>query len=232
MIELIYSPRWFFGKDILIDVISIIVLSLISWSAVRFYRINRKKNYMWFSMSFLMLALAFVFKIISNFTLHYTKEIARNLGFVVIVYKTFHYSFLPYYAGYLLYRLFMLFGLYMLYSIYSKQRKEEIFLISYFLIISTYFGISAYYLFHVTALILLSLITYAYFTNYMKSGKITNRLLYYSFLIITLSQVVFAFIALNNVIYAVAEVLQLLGYGLLLITFIMVLKHGKKKRQN
>ncbi len=232
MIELIYSPRWFFGKDILIDIISIIVLSLISWSAIRFYRINRKRSYFWFSISFLMLALAFVFKITSNFTLHYTWEFARNLGFVVIVYRSFHYSFLPYYIGYLLYRLFMLFGLYVLYSIYSKPRKEEKLLVSYFLIISTYFGISDYYLFHITSLILLSMITYAYYNNYMKSRKITNRLLYYSFLTIALSQVVFAFIALNNVIYAIAEVIQLFGYVLLLITFIMVFKHGKKKRQN
>ena len=230
MIELIYSPRWFFGKDIVIDIVSIIVLSLISFTAIRFYKINRKKSYLWLFISFLMIALAFIFKIISNFTLHYTREVAQNFGFVVIVYRSFHYSFLPYYVGYLLYRLFMLFGLYALYSIYTKQKKEQIFLISYFLIVLTYFGLSAYFLFHITALILLSLITVRYLQNYRRNPTVTGKLLYYSFLIITLSQVVFAFIGLSNYVYVSAELVQLLGYILLLITFIMVLHYGKKKK--
>lgn len=230
MIELVYNPSWFFGKGIIIDIISIFVLLLISFFSIKYYKINRKKNYLWLFTSFMMISFAFVFKIITNFTFHYTKTIARNIGHLTFTYSTSHLSYLPFYAGFFFYRLLMLFGLYVLFSIYTKQKKSSIFLVSYLLIITTYFGDSAYYLFHLTALIILCMITYIYFLNYRKTKLKANSLLYISFAIITVSQVVFIFVGIKNILYAIAEIIQLIGYVMLLFTLATVLIHGKKKK--
>ena len=94
----------------------------------------------------------------------------------------------------------------------------------------TYFSHSAYYMFHLTSLVLLLLITMEYYSNHFKNKIITSRLVTYSFSIITLSQIVFIFVNLNPLIYVIAECVQLIGYAILLLAFIMVLKYGKKKK--
>jgi len=231
MIQLVYNPHWFYGKDIIIDIVSIFVLFLIAFFSIKFYKLNkRNKNYLFLALSFIFIGCSFIFKIITNFTIYYHILETRRIGFMTFTYNAVNSSHILFFVGFLMYRLLMLFGLYMLYSIYLKQQKSNIFLISYLIIISTYFSSSAYYLFHVTSLFFLVIITYRYLKNYKKNRDFTTKLLAYSFGMITLSQVVFVFVAINTFLYVIAELIQLASYISLLITFIMVLRHGKKKK--
>ena len=62
-------------------------------------------------------------------------------------------------------------------------------------------------------------------------NKYSNTLyLFISFGIIALSQFVFIFTSSNPILYAVAELIQLVGYLFLLYTFVMVLRNAKKKK--
>ncbi len=231
MIQLVYNPHWFYGKDIIIDIVSIFVLFLIAFFSIKFYKLNkRNKNYLFLALSFIFIGCSFIFKIITNFTIYYHVLETRRIGFMTFTYNAVNSSHILFFVGFLMYRLLMLFGLYMLYSIYLKQQKSNIFLISYLIIISTYFSSSTYYLFHITSLFFLVIITYRYLKNYKKNRDSTTKLLAYSFGMITLSQVVFVFVAINTFLYVIAELIQLASYISLLITFIMVLRHGKKKK--
>ncbi|MFQ5474221.1 MAG: hypothetical protein ACE5DM_00125 [Candidatus Nanoarchaeia archaeon] len=231
MIELVYSPKWFYGKDIVIDLVSILVLSLIAFFSIRCYRINRNKKHLLLASSFILMALAFMFKIITNFTIYYHVVETRQWGLLTLAYSSLRASSVLFIIGFFVYRILMLLGLYVLHSTYTKQSRANIVLVLYLLLVSTYFSSSAYYMFHVTALVLLSIITLTYHSNYKKSRHETNRLLFYSFSMITLSQLVFIFIEINPVLYVIADLIQLTGYAGLLITFIKVLKDGKKKRK-
>ncbi len=232
MVELIYSPKWFFDKDIIIDIVSVFVLSLIAYFAMRFYKINKEnKNYLVFAGSFMIMALSFLFKIITNFTLYHQVFMTRQVGFMIFTYSAFKSTDILFTFGFLIYRMLMLTGLFMLYSIYSGTKKTDIFLIIYLILISTYFSRSAYYVFHMTSLIFLVVITTQYWKNYRKIGHDSNRWLFYSFSSITLSQVIFIFIGLDIHIYVIAEIVQLVGYFALLVAFIKVFEDGKKKRK-
>jgi len=219
---------WIFGKDIPIDLLSIFVLSLIGIFALRFYFINKeKKSNLYLALSFFMIALSFAFKILANYTAY------SQTRFFEIIVSTFalkaHDAL--YFIGAFFYRSLMLIGLYFLYSIYQKKQNKASMIIIVFLILSSmYFTYNAYYIFHAASLIFLSLLTYEYFKNYKANKEITTHLLFYSFLIISISQVFFMFISLNQIFYAGAEIMQLFGYMLLLITFILVLKHSKKRK--
>ncbi len=231
MIELIYSPKWFYGKDILIDIISIFVLLLISYFSMKYYKINSKnKNYIFFASSFWVIALAFIFKIITNFTLYYNIVQTKHLGLLTVAYNTLQSSNILFSAGFLLYRILMLIGLFMLYSLYAKNKTPNIILTVYFILVLSYFSMSTYYVFHATALIILLIITFQYWKNYKKEKQPNNKWLLYSFLLISLSQILFIFIGVTTLFYVIAELIQLLGYIVLLITFFKVLKYGKKKR--
>lgn len=231
MIELIYSPQWFYGKDIIIDIISILVLISIAIFSVKYYKINTKnKNYFYLASSFFILALSFMFKILTNFTIYYKILTTRQIGFVTLTYQTIRSTDTLFFVGFLLYRILTLIGLYILYSIYQKQTKSNILIIVYLILVLTYFSQSAYYIFHLTSLLLLAFITSQYYKNYQKRKQYETKLLAYSFAIITISQLLFIFIRLNLHFYVIAEIVQLIGYIGLLCTFIMVLIYGKKKK--
>ncbi|MBS3136751.1 hypothetical protein J4401_07405 [Candidatus Woesearchaeota archaeon] len=230
MIELVYSPNWFHGKDIIIDTVSIVVLSLIAFFSIRCYRIDKEnKNYLYLAISFIVIAFSFLFSIITNFTIYYKSIETANLGFLTLTYQAMRSTDILFFIGYLMHRILMLSGLFMLYCIYDKHSKSGMFLGLYLILVSTYFSRSAYYIFHLTMLVMLLIITLQYWKNYRKVMNKTSKWLFYGFSLITLSQIVFIFINTNPLLYVAAEIIQLLGYIGLLITFIKVLKDGKKK---
>lgn len=231
MIELVFSPKWFYGKDIVIDIFSIIVLALISVFSIKSYKLNKKnKNYLWFGTSFITLGVSFLFKILTNFTIYYNVIDTKTLGFFTFTYKTIQTSDILFSIGFLCYMFLTLLGFFILYEIYQKKHlKQDILLILFFIIVISYFSTSKYFIFHLTSFLFLLLISTNYLENYHKKRKITSKLLALSFLIITLSQLIFIFVNLNKLFYVIAELIQLVGYILLLFTFIGVLKNAKKK---
>lgn len=231
MFDLIFSPYWFYDKDILIDIFSVIVLGFIALFARKCYILSNKKNYRFLYISFFLLALAFIFKSLTNLTIYHTVTQTKQVGFLVYTYEIVKtYDMIPY-IGFLLYRVLTLFGLYMLYLIYDdKQSVPTKILICFLLIFSTYFSHSAYYVFHVTSLFLLGAISWYYTQNYCRTRTSSAKMLMTSFWIITLSQIIFVFVKLHKLLYVAAEFVQLTGYLLLLLTFIKVLRDGKKTR--
>jgi len=75
---------------------------------------------------------------------------------------------------------------------------------------------------------MLFFITLNYFEKYRESKRRTTLLLMISFAIIAVSQIIFYCMKFDEIFYAVAEIVQLFGYVLLLITFVMILLYGHK----
>ena len=232
MIRVIYSPQWFYGKDIVIDLVSVFVLLLIAFFSFKYYKIRKNKNYVYFGLSFILLSVSFLFKILTNFTIYFHVLETKNIGFLSLTYQTIKTSDVLFIVGFLIYRLLTLFGLYMLYSVYYDQPKTNIFLIAYLILVSTYFTQSAYYIFHLTSLILLVLLTIQYSKTYIKNKNNATRMLASSFGIITASQILSIFVSISTKFYVFAEIIQLIGYVILLFSFLTVLRHGKKKNKD
>jgi len=214
-----------------LNFIGVTVLSLIAYFSLRYYFLNKKnKKHLFFALSFFVMALSFFFKIITNFTLYSRAVRITHIGFLTLTYSSVHASGILFYVGFLIHRILMLTGLFILYLIYSRNSKSGNVLIFYLILLSTYFSKSAYYVFHLTALMFLLIITLQYVIVYRAVKRNANKWLLFSFGLITLSQIIFVFVKLNSFYYVLAETVQLLGYLALLITFIKVLFYGKKKR--
>ena len=232
MVQVVFSPKWFWGKDILIDSIALAVLLLIAIFATKYYRIKKSKNYLYLALSFYLIALSFFSKILINFTIYYQvlhTQIIGSIEYTQVILKS---SEILSISGLFFYRLFMLLGLFTLYSIYEKQFKANIILMVYFIIISISFSKEEYYIFYLTSLILLGIISNRYYQNYRNNKEKTSGMLAASFSVITLSQIFFMLVNFTKHFYVVGEVIQLIGYIALLITFITVLKHGREKNKN
>jgi hypothetical protein len=230
--HIIFSPRWFYGGDIIIDAVSMLVLILIAFFTIRSYFISKNRKYLFLTLSFLIISLAFLFKIMMNFTVYYEIIETKTIGFADLTYERWISSDNLFYLGMLFSRLLILLGAYLLYSIYTNQDKLSTILTSFLMAVAIFCSRASSFIFYSTSFLLFLLISIKLGEIYRKSKYNKTKLLISSFIIITLSQLMFLFLEINSLYYVIAEGIQLLGYIMLLITFIMVRKHGKEKIQD
>lgn len=231
MVQVVFSPKWFWGKDIFIDSVSAFVLILIAIFVTRYYRINKSRNYLYFAISFYLIALSFLSKILINFTVYYQVLHTQVIGSMQYAHTILKSSEILAISGLFFYRLLNLAGLFMLYSIYEKQSKANILLMTFFIITSVFLSKEEYYMFYVLSFILLGIITNRYYQNYRRNKKKETAMLAASFAVITLSQLPFMLVSFTKHLYVAGEAMQLIGYTILLFTFVSVLKHGREKNK-
>jgi hypothetical protein len=230
--HIIFSPRWFYGGDIIIDAVSMFVLLLIAFFTIRAYLISKNKKYLYLGLSFLIISTAFLFEILMNFTIYYKIIETRRIGIAEITIERWVSSDNLVYIGTLLSRLLVLIGAYLLYLIYTDQDKLTTILTSFLLAVTVFCSRGSHIIFFSTSFMLFLLISIKLSKIYRKSKHSKTKLLISSFIIIALSQLMFLFLEIDSLSYVIAEGIQLFGYVLMLITFIMVLRHGKEKIQD
>ena len=234
MTILAYIAHLLYGKDIFFDIVGVVVLTIIGIFTLKFYKINpSNKKHLYFSIGFFLIAGGFLFNILTNFTIYYTAVEVRDLGLFKVSYQVLKESHILFIIGFFLYRVLTLSGLYILYSLYSeKHDKHTTALILFFILVLSYFTRSADYIFHLAVFLMLGFITSRYYKNYRNCKECTAKYLVISFAIIAISHLLFMFYLIHPTFDVYGEILQLLGYLGLAITFISVKKHGKKKIKN
>lgn len=231
-LDFVYSPPGFYGKDIAIDIVSTVVVLIIGIFAFRNFLLD-KKNYrhLLLSAAFVILGGSFIVKILTNIMSHHQVGLTNYLTGLIIPNIIPKYSLLPA-LGFLIHAGMTLFGFYILYTLTSEKQiiSTDYLIIAYFIVIATYFARFNYYLFYITTLLFLIAITRRYLLSYLKTKYQNTFYLFVSFTIIGISQFVFIFTSANHTLYAIAELIQLIGYLFLLYTFVMVLRNAKKKK--
>jgi hypothetical protein len=227
MLELIYSPAWFYGKDTLIDLISAGVLLLIAAFSYRYYLVKpEQRNYLHLAFAFGLMAAAFGAKAVVHGFMNRFITTAQE-GVLLVAPEQFHAS--PnYYALFLLYRFLLVFALYWLYTIYQSPSRMNLLLITYLLFISTFFTKDSYLVFHLTAFVLTFLITATYVYRYRETRNPVTLLIIVGFGLLMLSRLLFIFVGVSPLLYVLAEVVQLAAFIGLLASFVRTFYHGKK----
>ena len=229
--DFVYSPPGFYGKDIAIDVLSAVVVLLIGVFSFRnFFLDEDNKKHIYISLGYLLLGASFIAKIITSLLSH-NQELMRG-SFTLFGDSVYSYTALPA-LGFLLYAFLTLFGFYMLYSLTSKERLTMNYvIIAYFILVSVFFSRFNYHLLYLSAMIFLVAVARRYYLAYRKYGNSNTLFLAKSFGLIAVSQLMFLFTYQSRALYMAAEIIQLLGYGALLFTFLRVLKHAGKKNKD
>ena len=232
MIPIKFGPEWFYLPSIIIDFIAFIVLLAISYFSYKYYKLNRSnKTYLYLAGSFLLICLSFFFKLLTNLTVYY--NVSKDVQHGVIVatleaVRSFNILSVLTYSGYVLLHLL---GLYFLYSLYQKENsKANIFLISYLILLSTYLSNLNYQIFHLTALFLTGFMALIYLKKYFETNNKNTKMLHYAFTTIAISHIFFMFIPIFRSFFIVGEIIQLVGYFILLLTLMAVVNNGKKKK--
>ncbi|MFP4524716.1 MAG: hypothetical protein ACLFO2_05430 [Candidatus Woesearchaeota archaeon] len=235
MLTLVFSPQWFYGYDIIFELLGILVTGLIGLYSLKLYRFSKERTYKYFGLSFLAFAVSFAAKIATNFVLYYKHTVKTTLQEVIITHNLLQKSNLLLQAGYDVHRFLLLLGLLGIYWIVSKSiENEHRWLLLYLLFVVSLFSFSTYYVFHLTAAFLLLFITrHLYKVAMRRKAPKTAKLNFLAFTLLLLSQLVFVFVRINKAIYVVAEFVQLAGFVVFLFSILrLVFRNGKKKDQN
>ncbi len=235
--KIVFTPDWFLGHDVLIEVFSFVILFLFFLFAIKGYNLSKKKNLFYLGLGFLLIAVAELSTILTKFVLYFDTSIVQEIGRIVITQKIVKTVDIFYYLGFFFHKFLTLLGLYIIYKIPSKNKikhfvtSSEFFLTVYLLLLVSFICQSYYYFFHLTALFLLCLIIYNYWSIYKKGKMINTRILLTAFVLLAVSQILFIFSGLN-LLYVTAQGIQLVSYIILLILIVRILKNGKKKEQS
>ena len=230
----VFSPKWFYGFDSVIELIAVIVSVLLVYYSYKCFKLTKENKYLYFSTAFLSLTFAFIAKITGTLAI-YKPAITRS-AVGSMVHQTFSGA-TPYSINalaFIAYIFFALLGFMILFLIISRltwKNQRVIALLVYFVFLATWISAIHYQLFYATSFILLLLITYSYYKNYAEIKTEKAKLVVIAFGILLVSQAFFVFIIYSGTVYVLAELIQLLGFVYLLIPFILIFRKKPKNRR-
>ena len=227
----VFGPEWFYGFDSIIELIAIIVSVLLVYYSYKCFKLTKENKYLYFSTAFLSLTVAFIAKILGTLTIYRPTITRTTLGSTI--HQTFT-SMTPYSINaiaFIVFIFFTLLGFMILFLIISRLRwnnQRVIALLLYFVFLATWISVIHYQLFYLTTFVLLLLVTYSYYKNYLEIRSEKARFVAIAFGILLISQAFFIFVIYSEIIYVLAELLQLMAFIYLLIPFILIFKKKPK----
>jgi hypothetical protein len=217
----------FYGADSLFEFLAVIIASIISLYSYKVYTLLKNKNFKYFSLAFLFIAISFIFKILSNLTILHRVEIT-NLNSVIVITSQFQYMRLIQFISFILYKTFYLLGALFLFFIATKTKKGNKFMFIYLSFLVIILSIFMNFIFYLTLVFILTFLTSYYYENY-KKNKLTNSfLVFLGFLLLSISQLVLIFSGLHPFVDLFGDILMLLGFLVLLINQIKIKRSVKK----
>ncbi len=229
--KIVFTPDWFLTPDVFIEIFSFIILFLFFYFSVKSYKISKNKNSLYLGIGFLLIALAELSTIFTKAVLYYDTTFTQQMGQMVVTYQVVKSVDVFYYIGFFFHKFLTLLGLYVIYRLpLEKKSFGDILIGICFIFISAIFSQAFYYLFHLTALILLVLIINNYCKIYDRNKQENTKILIIALSMLALSQVIFILSKLG-ILYAIAQIMQLVSYIILLILIIKILKYGKQKKK-
>ncbi|MBI4116163.1 hypothetical protein HY449_00280 [Candidatus Pacearchaeota archaeon] len=229
MMKIVFTPDWFLTSDVLIEVFSF--LTLLSFFALAFqsYRLSKKKSVLYLGFGFFLIALGQLASILTKLVLYYDTGVTHGVGVAVITYNIVRNVDIFYYLGFFFFRLFTLLGLYTIYKLPLEKFAGEFFLYLYLITIISWMSNSYYYIYNLTALVLLIYIINKNYKMYLKDKVKNTRIVVFAFSVLAVAQFIFLFSQLRE-LYAVGQVMQLASYIILLILIAKIIKDGKKEK--
>jgi len=214
MVSVHLGPKWFFGIDASLEAFASLISFFVTFASFRIWKMTKERKYFYFTLSFFLLTLSFLSRAVTDI-------IIENVFFKC----SDSYVGLIFFIGYVLHIVLAVVAYTILLIVTHKLADKRIIALLFMILIPSLLLSGSYYLsFYGLSFILLLFITLAYYSNCRKVCKKTAYFVFVAFACIALSQLFFLFEFLNIVLYAVAHVVQAIGYLILLLALIKALK--------
>ena len=229
MFNLFATPNWFNSLDIVFTAVTLVISFLITAYSWRVFKLSSDRRFAYFSFSFLLISLAFTFKLITYGNVYFApvREITGGLLRPIAEPGGETYRNLFYRAGFFLQMASMLGAWLLIYLISQKSRERlkkfheltQIGLFVYLVLLIAIVSTFVAPVFFITSLVLLSLIVLNYYRNYLNTGKKNAWLVMAAFFSIMLAHLSFIFVEYVGSFYFVGMSLMLFGFLLILYVY-------------
>ena len=232
MVKIVFTPDWFLGKDVLIDFFSFLVLFTFFILAVKTYKLNKNRRFLYLGWGFGLIGLAQLAAVITKLVLYYDIGPTQAIGQAIVKSNLLSSVDIFYYAGFFFQRFLTLCGLYIIYRL-PREKKSigDYILVLYFMLISAIIGDEFYYIFYLTSLFLLVMIVSNYYEIYKKNNFTNTKVLIGAFSLLALSQLIFI-LSKVEFLFVLASAIGLVSYVILLFLVIKILKYGEKTKSH
>jgi hypothetical protein len=181
-------------------------------------------------LGFTLIALAQLAAILTKLVLYYDFGPSQAIGQAIITSQAASSVDIFYNIGFFFHKFLTLCGFYVIYRLPRlKKSIGDYALVVYFVIISVITTAEIYYLFHLTAFFILILIVEKYMEVYRKNKFLNTKILMSAFLMLAFSQLLLILSKLE-ILFVIANIIELISYAILLGLVIRILKHGTEKK--
>lgn len=225
MLQFITSPEWFLINDAIFELISFVVVLLIALYSFKIYKFTESIRYKYFAISFAIIGIASIIKIITDMILHQHFFGSTNIFTPIITLVASQNIF--FILSLIAFRYFFLLGLLGIYLVQNEISRKEISLIvllSFLMLPVAVVTQYWFFVFHITAGLMLLLITIKTYTRAIEIKKKSAFITALAFFILLTSQIIFSLSHLHNTIYVIAESIHLIGFIVLLINYINLVR--------
>lgn len=231
-VEYVCSPKYFHTGDLIFDIFNTIILILISFFAFYAYDCIRNntgicnKRYILIGSSFILLALSFAVKAFADY--HF---LVGDSAITTVVLSNMTFQSMCVFGGFIGYRILTIAALLLLYVLAVKDKhRVATMTVASLVLLNTVLFINDFIVFYSVSAILFFFIGLSYCKDLRGIEHTNQKLISLSFIIIAISYLLFALLQISDHLYAIAKIIRLIGFVLLLVSFMRVFYHGKKKK--
>ena len=210
-----------FAYSALLELISLLVASAIGYYSYKIYKYSSERKYLYFAMSFLFITLSFLIHTLRNIEVYFGRT-----GSIPILDINITSGILTLNKAAYITQMFLMLSGYMLLTLltFKLEDKRPVPLFIYFTVISTILSYRWSLVFSIPSFVLLCYIAYNYYENYLKKKSTKTLLIFSAFSVITLSQILFILTRFFEEFYFIGDIIQLVGYIILLLGLVLVFK--------
>ena len=214
-----FSPPWFLGYGILLELLFFIIALTISIFAFKVYKKTYQKRLLLFSSGFFLISLAYLVQSLFNYLA--LSKLNEDICYLINIQSVAFFNFM----GIIAHIFFMVLGLSVLTYLTLKVDKKRIFFLLISLpaiglvlsknIISIFFMYSSLFLFF---------LAYHFIKNYIKKKDNKSLLVASAFSLMLIANINLIFLSNNPIFYTFGHFLNLFAYLLIIWNFYLVLK--------
>ena len=214
-----FSPEWFFGYDIVLELLFMLIILSVSYYSLKVYKVSGQREAKLFSLAFFFIAASYfvqsvvIFSIIS--TLNQTMSLALKLMRVEAINIT----------GFFFQRFLFLLGLVtLIYMILKVKDRGLYFLLVILTVIPLLLVPDISFTFYLLSSIFLVYISSHYLVNYFRHKQKKTLLVLTAFLFLLFGSIHFIFSVNHSLFYVIGHFLELIAYALILINLLLVVR--------
>lgn len=211
LVEYIYMTDEIFG------VLTFLIAMLISYYSYRIFNFTKKRDYLWFSGGFYLIAIGFLTRFIFDFSFD-TMRLDKSMFFGTMEFEPFQKMLL------LASMLFILAGYILLLLVALKTKKRVSLLIFIISLVALLVSQNYYVTFLAILAVVIFTLLFHFYRNFNQKRTLNAGIVWYSFLLIFIGCLMEMLMFISNKFYILSNLFNMGGFLLLLVNFVLVLR--------